>query len=101
MVRPSGAKAWPKCCHILVRAKAGRQAADTLLRIADLQNAIATTPARTLPEAAVQLRRLAALFEGCGNPLVRLLQPDNEDDGRAARNLLASALAAVEAAAPT
>jgi hypothetical protein len=52
----------------------------------------------TLPEAAVQLRRLAALFEGCGNPLMRLLQPDDEDDGRAARRLLVSALAAVEAA---
>ncbi len=98
MVRPSGAKSWPKCRHVLVRAKGSRQAADTLLRIADLQNAIATTPARTLPEAAVQLRRLAARFEGWGNPLRRLLQPDDEDDGRTARRLLASALAAVEAA---
>ena len=45
-----------------------------------------------------RLRRLAALFEGWDNPLRRLLmQPDNEDDGRAARNLLGSALAAVEA----
>ncbi len=54
--------AWPKGRHVLVRARAGRQATDTLLRRADLQNAIATTPARTLPEAAVQLSRLAALF---------------------------------------
>ena len=38
-----------------------------------------------------------ALFEGWDNPLVRLLQPDDEDDGQAARRLLASALAAVEA----
>ena len=90
--------AWPKCGHVLVRAKAGRLAADALLRIAGLQHAIATTPARTLPEAAVQLRRLAALYEGCSNPLRRLLQPDDVDDGRAARDLLASALAAVEAA---
>ncbi len=82
----------------LVRAKIGRQVADALARIADLERDIATTPARTLPEAAVQLRRLAALFEGCGNPLMRLLQPDDEDDGRAARRLLVSALAAVEAA---
>ncbi len=37
-----------------------------------------------------------ALFEGWDNPLVRLLQPDDEDDGQAARRLLASALAAVE-----
>ena len=83
--------------HVLVRARAGRQAADTLLRIADLQNAIATTPARTVPEAAVHLRRLAALFEGWDNSLRRLLMPGN-DDGETARHLLASALAAVEAA---
>ena len=89
--------AWPKCRHVSIPAKAGRLAADALSRIDDLQNAIATTPARTLPEAAVQLRRLAALIEGYDNPLRRLLQPDDEDDGRAARNLLAAALAAVEA----
>ena len=47
-----------------------------------------------------RLRRLAALFEGCSNPLRRLLQPDAED-GEAARRLLASALAAVEAAEGT
>ena len=81
--------------HVLVRARAGRQAADALLRIADLQNDIATRPARTLPEAAVHLRRLAALFEGWDNSLRRLLMPDN-DDGETARYLLASALAAVE-----
>ncbi len=45
----------------------------------------------------MQLRRLAALFEGCGNPLMRLLMPDN-DDGQTARRLLASALTAVETA---
>ncbi len=50
--------AWPKCRHVLIRAKAGRQVADALLQIARLQTDIATTPARTLPEAAVQLRRL-------------------------------------------
>ena len=81
--------------HVLVRARAGRQAAAALRRIADLQNAIATRPARTLPEAAVHLRRLAALFEGWENSLRRLLMPDN-DDGETARYLLASALAAVE-----
>ena len=89
--------AWPKGRHVLARARTGRQAADALLRIADLQNAIATMPARTLPEAAVHLRRLAALFEGWDNSLRRLLMPDN-DDGETARHLLASALAAVEAA---
>ena len=89
--------AWPKGRHVLLRARTGRQAADALLRIADLQNAIATTPARTVPEAAVHLRRLAALFEGWDDPLMRLLKPDN-DDGETAQRLLASALAAVEAA---
>ena len=55
--------AWPKCRHVLVRAKTGRQAADALLRIADLQNDIATTPASTLAEAAVKLRRLQAYLD--------------------------------------
>ena len=39
--------AWPKGDHVLVRARIGRQVADTLSRIDDLQNAITTTPART------------------------------------------------------
>ena len=93
--------AWAKCRHVLIRARAGRLAADALSRIDDLQNAIATTPARTLPEAAAQFRRLAALFEDWDDPLRRLLQPDDEDDGQAARFLLDSALAAVEAAEGT
>ena len=33
--------AWPKCYHVLVRARAGRQATDALLRIADLLHDIA------------------------------------------------------------
>ncbi len=90
--------AWPKGRHVLIRARAGRQAADALLRIAELQRAIATTPARTVLEAAMHLRRLAALFEGWDNPLRRLLLPEDDDDGQTARRLLASALAAVETA---
>ena len=90
-------QAWPKEPHAVARAEIGRKVEDALTRIGELQYAIATTPARTLPEAAVHLRRLAALFEGWDNSLRRLLMPDN-NDGETARYLLASALAAVEAA---
>ena len=55
--------AWPKGGHVLVRAKIGRQVADTLARIDTLEHVIATTPARTPAEAAVRRRRLAALSE--------------------------------------
>ena len=53
--------AWPKGGHVLVRAKIGRQVADTPARIDDLEHDIATTPARTPAEAAVRQRRIAAL----------------------------------------
>ncbi len=53
--------AWPKGRHVLIRAKIGRQVADALSRIADLENDIIATPARTPAEAAVRRRRLAAL----------------------------------------
>ncbi len=53
--------AWPKGGHVLIRAKIGRQVADVLSRIADLENDIIATPARTPAEAAVRRRRLAAL----------------------------------------
>ena len=56
--------AWPKGGHVLVRAKIGRQVADALARIDDLEHAIATTPARTADEAAVRHRRLSALMHG-------------------------------------
>ena len=56
--------AWPKGGHVLVRAKIGRQVADALARIDDLEHAIATTPARTVDEAAVRHRRLSALMHG-------------------------------------
>ncbi len=75
--------AWPKGGHVLARAKIGRQVADALARIADLENYIIATPARTPAEAAVRRRRLAALGgtaealsgarEGWDNPLGRLL----------------------------
>ncbi len=53
--------AWPKGRHVLARAKIGRQVTDALSCIADLEHAIATTPARTPAGAAVRRRRLAAL----------------------------------------
>ncbi len=53
--------AWPKSRHVLVRAKIGRQVADALARIDDLEHAIATTPVTTPAGAAVRRRRLAAL----------------------------------------
>ena len=56
--------AWSKGGHVLVRAKIGRQVADALSRIDDLEHAIATTPARTRAEAAVRHRRLSALMDG-------------------------------------
>ena len=91
-------RAWPKEPDAVARAEIGRQTEDVRVRIGELQNAITTTPARTVLEAAVHLRRLAALFEGWDNPLRRLLLPEDDDDGQTARRLLASALAAVEAA---
>ncbi len=94
-------QAWPKEPGAVARAEIGRNMEDALTRIGELQYAIATTPARTVPEAAVHLRRLAALFGAWDNSLRRLLMPDN-NDGETARYLLASALAAVETAeAPT
>ena len=56
--------AWPKGGHVLARAEIGRQVADALARIDDLEHAIATTPARTADEAAVRHRRLSALMHG-------------------------------------
>ncbi len=91
-------RAWPKEPHAVARAEIGRKVEDALARIGELQYAIATTPARTVPEAAVHLRRLAALFEGWDDPLRRLMLSNDDDDGQTARCLLASALAVVEAA---
>ncbi len=93
-------RAWPKEPDILTRAKIGRRVEDALRRICELQHAIGTTQARTIPDAAVQLRRLAVLLDGQGGPILRL-QAALEDQGEAVRRLLASALAAVEIAGVT
>ncbi len=75
-------RAWPKEPHAVARAEIGRKVEDALERIGELQHAIVTSPARTLADAAVKLRRLGALLDG-------------EDP---ARQLLISALAVVETA---
>ncbi len=78
--------AWPKGGHVLVRARIGRQVADALSRIADLEHAIATTPARTPAEARGTAEALSGAIGGWDDPL---------------QHLLASALTAVEAVGPT
>ncbi len=65
-------RAWPKEPDIQTRAKIDRQVEDALRRIYELQRAIATAQAKTLPDAAVQLRRLAVLLDGQDAPIVRL-----------------------------
>ncbi len=65
----------------LARAEAGQQIDELLEEIAELQQSIDNSPAETLQEAAVKLRRLSAYV----------------DRGHQAR-LLGSALAAVERA---
>ncbi len=69
----------PSLPTAMARAEAGRRIEDLLNAIAELQRQIDTSPAETLEDAAVKLRRLGPYIEG----------------GPPAR-LLASALAAVE-----
>ncbi len=90
-------EAWPKEPGALARAEIGRQVEDALGRIYGLHHAITRTQAETLPDAAVQLRRLAALFDGQGASILSL-QAALEGQNETAQRLLASALAAVEAA---
>ena len=71
-------------CHAtaMARAEAGQRIDDLLDKIAELQRLIDTSPAETLEDAAVKLRRLSAYVEDA-RPM----------------NLLAAALSAVERAA--
>ncbi len=71
----------PRTPGVLQRAEMGRQIDDLLDEIAELQQEIMLSPAVTLQDAAVKLRRLSACV----------------DRGRQAR-LLGSALAALERA---
>ncbi len=45
-------QAWPEESHVLSWSEAGREMEDALVRIDELQYAIATSPARTLADAA-------------------------------------------------
>ena len=91
-------RAWPKEPDVLTRAKIGRRIEDALRRIYELQHAIATAQAKTIPDAAVQLRRLTVLLDGQDRRLTRL-PALLDDQGEPIRRLLRSALAAVEAVA--
>ncbi len=62
-----------------------------------MHRAITGAQAETLPDAAVQLRRLAVLLDGQDAPILRL-QAVLEGQGEAVWRLLASDLAVVEAA---
>ncbi len=57
-------EAWHTEPLALKRADLGDRFEDLLDRIADLEKLIATTPARTLADAAVKLRRLFAGVDG-------------------------------------
>ncbi len=74
-------EARPRMSDALARAGAGQRIDELLDEIAELQQSIDNSPAETLQDAAVKLRRLSACV----------------DSGRPAR-LLGSALEAVERA---
>ncbi len=76
-------EARPRMSDALARAGAGQRIDELLDEIAELQQEVEKSPAETLADAAVQLRRLAAWIDG-----------GNETPAR----LLASALRAVEKA---
>ena len=72
----------PRLPTALARADAGRQIDDLLGEIADLQRQYAFSPAVTLQDAAVTLRRLSVYLEGPAP--VRLLEGALEAVERAA-----------------
>ncbi len=71
------------------RYEIGCRHRECLARIQEIQGSIASTEARTIAGAVVQLRRLGALFDQLGAILDR--------ENRAAGPLLRSALSALEA----
>ncbi len=74
--------AWPKVRRAIDRAKVCREMDATARRIVEIEKKIATAEARSLSDAAVQLRRVSARLEY------------GDETSRA---MLASALAVVEA----
>ena len=54
---------WPKGATALIRAKIGRQHSEALSDIAELEKRIFEARAESLDDAAVQLRRLAAVMD--------------------------------------
>ncbi|MCZ6844915.1 MAG: hypothetical protein O7F69_03360 [Alphaproteobacteria bacterium] len=54
---------WPKGATALIRAKIGRRHSDALSDIAELEKRIFEARAESLDDAAVQLRRLAAVMD--------------------------------------
>ena len=75
-------EASPKVRRVIYRARVSRAIDTTEHRIAEIQSTIAAAEARSLSDAAVQLRRVSARLE------------DGDD---MSRTMLASALAVVEA----
>ena len=80
---------WPRGPSAIERAEIGRQREDALSGIAALRDRIITSRAKTLADAAVQLRRLVVMAEETPRPRVLLGSPD-------VRGLIASLLAVVE-----
>ncbi len=80
-------------------ADLARRVEDALRRICEFQHAIGTTQAKSIPDAAVQLHRLAVLLDGQDGPILGL-QAVLDDQRETVRRLLASALAAVELESP-
>ena len=54
---------WPKAPRAIERAAIGRQVDQSLERIAELEDELQSTPARTVADVAVLLRRVYAANE--------------------------------------
>ena len=66
-------EARPRMSDALARAGAGQRIDELLDEIAELQQEVEKSPAETLADAAVQLRRLAAWIDGANEVPERLL----------------------------